>query len=486
MVAGGCAIGYRTDMAVRFPGGAGRLLSVSMFLLAVLPAQRGKASPAPEPRTISQLVADSEALGVRTGVLVQDLGGDVLFRHRADETFLPASNQKLLSAAAVLAGLGPDHLFKTPFRLRGGRLVVTASGDPNWIQGGPDDPQLVFGTVVAALQRLRVERIRGIDLEPGTFTGPSRPATWPKDQLDTYYCAPTGPFVLEQGTFVLDVRPGGGAAAVNLLAPLVDLPFTGSIALVPNKNGAIYGAIDLGTSIKLSGKLYAKAAPARIRTAVRDPAAWYAAALQRALRDGGITVAPDAPAVDAELYEHQSELRTALLRMLQDSSNFDAEQCLRVLGAVRANDGSLAGGIQAAQDLLRELLGTLPQGFVMADGSGLSRGNQVSPSCIIALLSRALVGRSGTVLLGCLPVGGESGTLEGRFRGSAIASRVRAKTGWIRGCSSLSGVLVRADGGYRLFSILMNYDPKRDGLNKQLKELQEAMVEACDRLRGRP
>ena len=37
-------------------------------------------------------------------------------------------------------------------------------------------------------------------------------------------------------------------------------------------------------------------------------------------------------------------------------------------------------------------------------------------------------------------------------------------------------------GHQRLFSILMSYDPTRGGLNRQLKKLQERIVEAMDRL----
>jgi len=57
---------------------------------------------------------------------------------------------------------------------------------------------------------------------------------------------------------------------------------------------------------------------------------------------------------------------------------------------------------------------------------------------------------------------------------------VRAKTGWIRGASSLSGLVEREDGTRRWFSILMSYDQKQDGLNKDLKQLQEQIVQAID------
>jgi D-alanyl-D-alanine carboxypeptidase/D-alanyl-D-alanine-endopeptidase (penicillin-binding protein 4) len=86
------------------------------------------------------------------------------------------------------------------------------------------------------------------------------------------------------------------------------------------------------------------------------------------------------------------------------------------------------------------------------------------------------------VLRDALPVAGRTGTLEDRFLGTDLVGRVHAKTGWIRGASALSGLVERRDGSVRWFSILMNYDPKKDGFNKELKELQEKIVAAIDKL----
>jgi D-alanyl-D-alanine carboxypeptidase/D-alanyl-D-alanine-endopeptidase (penicillin-binding protein 4) len=95
-------------------------------------------------------------------------------------------------------------------------------------------------------------------------------------------------------------------------------------------------------------------------------------------------------------------------------------------------------------------------------------------------LVRSHTGPAGAVLRACLPVAGQTGTLSDRFAGTDLVGRVRAKTGWIRGASSLSGLVEGKDGKLRWFSILMNYDPKQDGLNKELKRLQEDIVRAIE------
>jgi D-alanyl-D-alanine carboxypeptidase/D-alanyl-D-alanine-endopeptidase (penicillin-binding protein 4) len=447
------------------------------------------AAGAARAQALQRAIEAAEALGARTGVAVCSSDGTVLFRARATEGFAPASNMKLLTAVSVIDGLGAEFRFTTRFALRGGRLVVTASGDPNWIHDTTSDPALVFGAVARALQRLGVKAIAGIDLDAGTFTGPARPATWPQDQLQTYYCAPTGPFVLEQGTFALRLESrSGDNAAVTIAAPAVDAPVRGAIELVDKAKNATYGAIDEAGAVLVRGHFPRKGGAVTIRTAVADPAWWYRQALAKALAEAGIAVAdaaspalPALPALaDQVVHEHTSELRQALLRMLEDSSNFDAEQCLRVLGAHVRRDGSLAGGVAALQDAVQKLVGAMPSEATFVDGSGLSKQNRVTPGLLVVALLRAHGQPAGALLRACLPVAGQSGTLAERFTGSDLVGRVRAKTGWIRGASALSGLVERRDGSVRYFSILMNYDAKKDGLNKDLKRVQEDIVRAID------
>lgn len=429
---------------------------------------------------IARAIAEAEKLGARTGVVAVTVAGRTLHQHRAREAFTPASNLKILTAAAVLQGLGADFEFTTRAELRDGRLRLYAGGDPNWIAGTEHSGERLFRALVAALQRCGVDRVRAIELVPGSFQGPNRPPTWPADQLDTWYCAPTGAFVLQQGTFVLRIEPAASSAEVAITAPLVSVPIEGRIATIATRAGAVYGASDRGDRVLVQGRIWRGSPPVEVRVAVGDPVAWFELALQQALRAGGIRVTAEAPAATLALLEHRTPLQPALQRLLQDSSNFDAEQCLRVLGAAQRRDGSLQGGVDTARAMLAECVPDTGGGFVMVDGSGLSRQNRVTPELLASVLRRALSGPTAQPLAAALPVAGRSGTLQDRFRGSPVTGRVRAKTGWIRGASALSGVLERRDGVQVVFSILMNYDPQKSGLNQQLKLLQERIVEALD------
>ena len=213
---------------------------------------------------------------------------------------------------------------------------------------------------------------------------------------------------------------------------------------------------------------------------MKDPADWFEAALESSLTRAGVRLDPTAPATDLPLPAHETPLAPALRRALVHSSNFAAEQTLRVLGAELLGDGSLQGGVEAMERQLEELVGNLPRSTHLADASGLSRTNRVTAAMVVEVLLAALSAQPAVLELLPRPEG--EGTLAARFVGSPVASRVRAKTGWIAGTSALSGILETAGGARRPFAILMSYDAGRGGLNARLKVLQERMVEAMDRL----
>ncbi|MCR9247019.1 MAG: D-alanyl-D-alanine carboxypeptidase/D-alanyl-D-alanine-endopeptidase [bacterium] len=430
----------------------------------------------PGRQAIRAAIARAGQLGARTGVCVLDDRGAVVFESRADEAFVPSSNLKVLTAAALLRGLGKHYEFRTRFEVRNGMLVVHSGGDPNWLTASVTSPEVMFGEVAAALQRGGVRALRGISLAPGTFVGPARPADWPKNQLHTYYAAPTGPFVLEQGIFrvVVDARGSGRRARLRFAGPLVGPRLTGGVTIVDQRVSTC-GAIDRGDRVFVRGKQRRGGTP-EIRTAVADPAVWYERSLRHLLARAGIAVRSDAPSTTlGEVHVTRTSLAPALLRILEDSSNFDAEQCARVLGHEQLREGSLAAGVRAVRDQIEALAGPLPQNVKLADASGLSKNSRLTPR-LLATVLHALRGESyGEAFRQALPIGGRTGKLHNRFTREPLRDHVFAKTGWVAGSSTLSGYVDVGAARYT-FSILMNYDRRKGGLNKDLKRQQERIV----------
>jgi D-alanyl-D-alanine carboxypeptidase len=68
--------------------------------------------------------------------------------------------------------------------------------------------------------------------------------------------------------------------------------------------------------------------------------------------------------------------------------------------------------------------------------------------------------------------------LQTRFAGTDLRGRVLLKSGFVNNVSGISGFLHARDGGWYIFSILMNGIP--DGANSGAKLLQERIVKAID------
>ncbi|MFI5208003.1 MAG: D-alanyl-D-alanine carboxypeptidase, partial [Gemmatimonadales bacterium] len=101
--------------------------------------------------------------------------------------------------------------------------------------------------------------------------------------------------------------------------------------------------------------------------------------------------------------------------------------------------------------------------FRLADGSGLSHWNLISPKALVQLLFAMRAHPRSELFREAMAVGGSSGTLRYRYRSNALQGRVVAKTGSIANVTTLSGYLETPAGPWT-FSIQLNNHtlPTRD------------------------
>ena len=144
-----------------------------------------------------------------------------------------------------------------------------------------------------------------------------------------------------------------------------------------------------------------------------------------------------------------------LLPMLKKSNNSMAEALFYQLAAQSGR--SKAGRKQAVthyNDLIQHI-GLDPSHYQIADGSGLSLYNYLTPELLGRMLRFAYndddIYRH---LHPALPIAGEDGTLRKRMRGTKAAGNVHAKTGTVEGVSTLSGYCQAANGNMLCFSIM--------------------------------
>ncbi len=431
------------------------------------------------PPPAREAIAVAPAEGVRLGVMVAKLSGETVFADKASERFIPASNTKLFTAAAAfhfLQGIEqPDPALGTSLRLVPGigesppSLVLVGAGDPAL----RDDAECLanclhqLADAVVARGITRVADVYGDDtLFPYEPWGMG----WSWNNLPFYFGAPVSALTVNGNAAALRVGPDTAEGA-----PVTAVWAAGD-DLMRVRNEAVTGPLGSenllsvlrwpgSDEVVLSGSLPSDAAPRNYFLSVPDPALVAAERLIRLLTARGVLVdgaAKVRPRSETKVSDEIARLAApplleAIVRVSEDSDNLSAELLLRHIARARGGQGA-EDGLDAVHAMLDEA-GIGRAGVELFDGSGLSPYNRVTPQAMVSFLAWTRAQTWGDAFRATLPVGGQSGSLARRFRGTPLEGRVFAKTGTVQGVNALSGFLIAASGETLVFSVIANDRP---------------------------
>lgn len=406
--------------------------------------------------------------------LIQSLqNGETLYARNAARLMMPASNMKIVTAAAAAEKLGWDHRFSTkivaaaPLRdgVLNGDLIVIGAGDPTITPA-------TLNAWAEQLWNLGLRKIEGSIIgDDNAFDDEGLGAGWAWDYLADAYAAPTGALEFNESAVVLSIQPGaasGGAVVVTATPPGHSLTIVNRLT-----TGAPDSSIDAGvrrlpgsTTVEIFGSVPAGASGLARTISVDNPTDFLVGALRHALLARGITVSGDALDIDAvvarpkegrtELFAHPSPtLLEIATTMMKRSQNLYADTLFKALGS-----GSARGTAAAARVVVRDVLarwGVPQDNYVMFDGSGLSRYNYVTAEMLVRILRTMTESPKHAAFASTLPIAGRDGTLSRRLRGTRAEGNARAKTGSISNVRTLSGYVTTADGETLVFAILANH-----------------------------
>lgn len=371
-------------------------------------------APTPDPAALARLLtplATDPAVGQLTGRVVDDATGAVLWERGPAEARVPASTAKLLTAVAALSVLPPDKRVETVLAegTRDGTLVVVPGGDPTMSGGAEAGP--LFPGAATLSDAAEVVRTGGlapqrIVIAPGPYTGPAMGPGWSTGEIAGGNVAPVEPWMLDAGR----IDPG------DVYSPRRSEPMLAA-------GRALAEALDVD--------------PEQVRVATEP--------VETAHELGRVSSAP---------------LADRLRSMLVHSDNMLAEALCREVALGRDPDRRVdfAAGTSAVLETLSEQ-GIDVSGARLDDCSGMSAGSRLSAAVLTDTLRVAAAPdatREMRDLLDALPVAGATGTLTDRFDGPSApgAGWVRAKTGTLRGVSTLAGTVTSADGRSMSFALL--------------------------------
>ncbi len=155
------------------------------------------------------------------------------------------------------------------------------------------------------------------------------------------------------------------------------------------------------------------------------------------------------------LAERSHTVDQILMRLLKNSDNLYAEALFYQLGAMEDAHYPSARVSAGKVNALIRSLGFDPDDYNVADGSGLSLYNYTTPELVVQLLRYAWKRNNIYLhLFPALPIAGVDGTLERRMCSGNAFSNVHAKTGTLRGVSTLAGYATASNGHMICFCIM--------------------------------
>lgn len=180
----------------------------------------------------------------------------------------------------------------------------------------------------------------------------------------------------------------------------------------------------------------------------------------QALRKAGITVDVQLsegrlPAGATYIVACVHNVGNVLPKMMKDSDNLYAESLFYQLAATSGARPASAKHARQVVVKLIEKLGLPSSAYHIADGSGLSLYNYLSPELEVALLRYAWSKESiRKPLYVSLPIAGRDGTLSKRMKRTVAEGNVHAKTGTLKGVTTLAGYCTAANGHMLCFAIM--------------------------------
>lgn len=406
------------------------------------------------------------------GILIQTLSSShTLYSRDSQKYFIPASNVKLLTTAAALQQLGSQYRIRTSiYGTPNNDLVVVGRGDPSLT-----NTQL--RQLAQQLSRRGIGQVKQLIADDDYFQGYTVNPSWEWEDVQADYGAPVNSLILNQNAVMLTLLPQqlGQKGRIVWADPTEATQWqiqNESVTTKPGEPTSINVSRDLqGTVLKITGQLTVDSEPELISLAVLDPTRHFLRHFRRALVAEGIKETADSATMGIsdiiryklrlsapELVAVESPpLSQLLVETNQNSNNLYAEALLRTLGANNnaPDTNSTETGLRVVKETLTRL-GVDPAGYVLADGSGLSRHNLVSPDAIAQTLRVMAKSPVATVYRVSLPVAGISGTLKNRFRETAAQGIMQGKTGTMSGVVSLSGYLDAPNYEPLIFSIIVN------------------------------
>ena len=331
------------------------------------------------------------------------------------KAFIPASSTKLITAAVALEVLKPEFVYTT--KVHGSLDAAGLAADVFFVGGG--DPLITRNEYVVSEKYPTTSGTSLEKLADSLVAAGLRRVTGSVVGVDTRYDDLRFVDVWPQDFHYTEAGPLG--------ALVVDDGVVLGQTTKPD-DPAVAAAVELQNLLNARGVLFG--------------------ALPR--RDVLPTNVPEIASIQS------APLTSVVQEMMVNSDNNTSELLLKEIGYASKGIGSTAAGLTAVNEQLVKW--KLDKDVVLFDGSGLASDGRIPCDTFMSLLNTF-----STVMPNLMAIAGETGTIRDTFDGTAVAGKLRAKTGTLNGVKALVGYLPITNSDPVTFSLLIN----KSGIDNQ-------------------
>lgn len=443
------------------------------------------------PQPVAQALQQNGIAQDEIGILV--LRGDAtVLEHRSGLPMQPASTMKLVTTLVGLERLGPVFRGRTELRTVG-RVEDGVLRGSLYLKGGAD-ADLSGEHIADMLRALRydgIERIEGDLVLDRELFQPARPDVGlpPFDESpEAYYNVIPDALLVNKNMLQLDMRSSASRLQLRMHPELERVSVTSEMMLVdadcakwedgwklPETRREADGRIKVvlrGTFPRNCNRSYG------VNVLDRDD--YVGRLLRQAWSDGGgvlsgRTIAGATPPEARLLAAHVSRQLPELVRDInKPSDNALARTLFLSLGSLQADPVAGSQALPSAQGSTfaradAAIRGWLRDkhiddtGFVIDNGSGLSRIERISPQQMARLLQAGLHSPWAPEFQSSIPIGAVDGTMRRRLQDSPAAGRARLKTGTLRNVTALAGYVPDANGIACVLVAMINSEQSGNG-----------------------
>jgi D-alanyl-D-alanine carboxypeptidase/D-alanyl-D-alanine-endopeptidase (penicillin-binding protein 4) len=431
-------------------------------------------------QSISSIINKAPNQEAFWSVTVRDGNGDIIEALNSEKTIIPASNQKLMTSAALLDHFGSDYQFETLIYGEGdingttweGNLIIKGSGDPS-ISGDlyDGDRYHVFRILLEQLQDYGIRRIDGSIIADVTlFDDQWYPKGWDWYDMSFYYGVQVSPLSFNNNAVDLEVFAEGEIGDTPRISWFPDssdyVRFQNQQVIThPATDYNEYYRREMGGNTIVLGSTLPQEYYEDESLAINNPPLFFLDSFKDFINQNGIQFS--GPIVvpgqrfpydqTTILARHRSKPLGELVQWLnKESDNFYTEMLVKTLSAeTEKKPGSFEHGIEQVRGFL-DFLGVDTTFVQMNDGSGMAGGNFNKTSIISEVLYKMKNHPEYPTYHSSMSVAGIDGTLAHRMKGTPLYRNFKGKSGFVTGVRTLSGYLETSTGIELVVSLATN------------------------------